>query len=107
MPSTDRKLELKAKTSVAQTASQVAVYAKGLINQECLWDVKSENYRNRNIRDKALEEMVKQLNIPDLPPFFYRLPCSLLWNRVNSIVHRLNSTALIIQSDRCKRSLRL
>jgi hypothetical protein len=41
-----------------------------LINEECLWDVKSENYRNRNIRDKA-EEMVKELNIPDLPPFFY------------------------------------
>jgi hypothetical protein len=31
MPSADRKLELKAKTSVAQTASQAAVYAKGLI----------------------------------------------------------------------------
>jgi hypothetical protein len=30
MPSTDRKLELKAKTSVAQTASQASVYAKGL-----------------------------------------------------------------------------
>jgi hypothetical protein len=37
-----------------------------LSNQECLWNVKSENYRNRNIRDKALEEMVKQLNIPGL-----------------------------------------
>jgi len=37
-----------------------------LSNQECLWNVKSENYRNRNIQDKALEEMVKQLNIPDL-----------------------------------------
>jgi hypothetical protein len=32
MPSTDRKLELKAKTSMAQTASQAAVYAKGLTN---------------------------------------------------------------------------
>jgi hypothetical protein len=31
MPSTDRKLELKAKTSMAQAASQAAVYAKGLI----------------------------------------------------------------------------
>jgi hypothetical protein len=31
MPFTDRKLELKAKTSMAQTASQVAVYAKGLM----------------------------------------------------------------------------
>jgi hypothetical protein len=30
MPSADRKLELKAKTSVVQTASQAAVYAKGL-----------------------------------------------------------------------------
>jgi hypothetical protein len=30
MPSTDRKLELKAKPSVAQTASQAAVCAKGL-----------------------------------------------------------------------------
>ena len=37
-----------------------------LRNQELLWDVKSGNYRNRNIRDNALEEMVKQLNIPDL-----------------------------------------
>ena len=35
-----------------------------LRNQEYLWNVKSENYRNRNIRDNALEEMVKQLNIP-------------------------------------------
>jgi hypothetical protein len=31
MPSTDRKLELKAKTSVAQTGSQPFVYGKGLI----------------------------------------------------------------------------
>jgi hypothetical protein len=30
VPSTDRKLELKAKTSMAQTASQAAVYAKGV-----------------------------------------------------------------------------
>jgi hypothetical protein len=30
MPSTDKKLELKAKTSVAQTGSQPFVYAKGL-----------------------------------------------------------------------------
>jgi hypothetical protein len=30
MPSTDRKVELKAKTSVAQTDSQLCVYAKGL-----------------------------------------------------------------------------
>jgi hypothetical protein len=30
MPSTDRKLGLKAKTSVAQTASQTFVYVKGL-----------------------------------------------------------------------------
>jgi hypothetical protein len=32
MPSTDRKLELNAKASMAQTASQEAVYAKGLNN---------------------------------------------------------------------------
>jgi hypothetical protein len=31
MSSTDRKLELKAKTSVAQTGSQPYVYAKGLM----------------------------------------------------------------------------
>jgi hypothetical protein len=31
MPSTDRNLELKAKTSVAQTGSQPFVYAKGLM----------------------------------------------------------------------------
>jgi hypothetical protein len=30
MPSTDGKVELKAKTSVAQTNSQPCVYAKGL-----------------------------------------------------------------------------
>jgi hypothetical protein len=31
MPSTDRKLELKAKTSMTQTASQASVYAKGIM----------------------------------------------------------------------------
>jgi hypothetical protein len=32
MPSTDRHIELKAKTSMAQTASQAAVYVKGIIS---------------------------------------------------------------------------
>jgi len=31
MPSTDRRLELKEKTSMAQTAWQPVVYAKGII----------------------------------------------------------------------------
>jgi hypothetical protein len=36
MPSTDRKLELTAKASMAQPVSQPAVYASGLINyQNC------------------------------------------------------------------------
>jgi hypothetical protein len=46
MPSTDKKLELKAKTSMAQTASQAAVYAKGLmvnirrdVNYECIHEI--------------------------------------------------------------------
>jgi hypothetical protein len=34
MPSADRKLELKAKRSVAQTSSQPFVYSKGLIDKE-------------------------------------------------------------------------
>jgi hypothetical protein len=43
MPSTDRKIELKAKTSVAQTDSQPYVYAKGLNSPDveealsCIW----------------------------------------------------------------------
>jgi hypothetical protein len=37
MPSTDRKPELKAKTSVAQTASQPAVCSKGLIAIFTFW----------------------------------------------------------------------
>ena len=37
-----------------------------LRNQECFWNVKSGNYRKRNIRDKILEEILKQLNISDL-----------------------------------------
>jgi hypothetical protein len=36
MPFTDRKLELKAKTSVAQTSSQPYVYAKGLMFVLCV-----------------------------------------------------------------------
>jgi hypothetical protein len=38
MPSTDRKLELKAKTLMAQNASQAAVYAKGLRDK---WKISS------------------------------------------------------------------
>jgi hypothetical protein len=37
MPSTDRKQELKAKTSMAQAASQAAVCAKGLIVTEVVF----------------------------------------------------------------------
>jgi hypothetical protein len=41
MPSTDRKLELKAKTTVAQTGSQPCVYAKGLTIRTGGFKVKS------------------------------------------------------------------
>jgi hypothetical protein len=37
-----------------------------LLSNQCLWNVKSENYRNWKIQDKALGEMVEELNIPDL-----------------------------------------
>jgi hypothetical protein len=37
-----------------------------LINHECLWDIKSVSYKNRNIRDKAVEEIVRDLNITGL-----------------------------------------
>jgi hypothetical protein len=40
MPSTDRKLELKANTSMAQTASQAAVYAKTLKWILAFWNLK-------------------------------------------------------------------
>jgi hypothetical protein len=39
MPSTDRKLELKAKTSMAQTGSQAAVYAKELILTQIITEI--------------------------------------------------------------------
>jgi hypothetical protein len=60
-----------------------------LSNQECLWNVKSENYRNQNIRDKALEEKVKELNIPDLTPEDVKL-------KIKSIRTRYSSLLLII-----------
>jgi hypothetical protein len=59
-----------------------------LSNQECLWNVKSESYRNRNIRDKALEEMVKELNIPDLTPEDVKLK--------NKSIRSLYSSLLLI-----------
>jgi hypothetical protein len=52
MPSTDRKLELKGKTSVAQTGSQPYVYAKGLREsrkkKDSFWEmvVHASNMRN-------------------------------------------------------------
>ena len=55
-----------------------------LRNQECLWNVKSENYRNRNVRDKALEEMVKQLNIPDLTQEDVKLKIKSIRSRYSS-----------------------
>jgi hypothetical protein len=60
-----------------------------LSNQECLWNVKLENYRNCNIQDKALEEMVKELNIPDLTPDDVKL-------KIKSIRSRYSSLLLII-----------
>ena len=59
-----------------------------LTNQECLWNVKSENYRNRNIRDKALEEMVKQLNIPDLTQEDVKLKIKSIRSRYSSELAR-------------------
>jgi hypothetical protein len=47
MPSTGRKLELKANTSMAQTASQAAVYAKGLNDKH--WPLGAQ--KNLNIKN--------------------------------------------------------
>jgi hypothetical protein len=60
--------------------------------------------------DKALAEVVKELNIPDLPPFFNRVPRSILWNRVKQCrlsvqFNVIDSIALINQIDPCKRAL--
>jgi len=55
-----------------------------LRNQECLWNVKLENYKNRNIRDKALEETVKQLNIPDLTQEDVKLKIKSIHSRYSS-----------------------
>ena len=55
-----------------------------LRNQECLWNVKSEHYRNRNIQDKALEEMVKELNIPDLTQEDVKLKIKSIRSRYSS-----------------------
>jgi hypothetical protein len=52
MPSTDRTLELTAKTSVAQTASQATVYAKGIYcrisAERCGITVSLHNPSNKN-----------------------------------------------------------
>jgi hypothetical protein len=60
--------------------TQLVIYL--LRNHECLWNVKSENYRN--ICDKALEEMVKQLNIPDLTQEDVKLKIKSIRNRFSS-----------------------
>jgi hypothetical protein len=61
VPSTDRKLELKAKTSVAQTGSQPAVYAKGL-NVPCGLNIPS-SFSD----DSAIKRMTEQ-NFPRRMP---------------------------------------
>ena len=55
-----------------------------LRNEECFWNVNSEHYRNRNIRDKALEEMVKELNIPDLTQEDVKLKIKSIRSRYSS-----------------------
>jgi hypothetical protein len=68
-----------------------------LSKQECLWNVKSENYRNRNIGDKALEETAKQLNIPDLTQEDVKL-------KIKSIPRRYSSElANILKSKKKKK----
>jgi hypothetical protein len=62
MPSTGRKLELKAKTSVAQTALQAAVYAKGLAHTVYeMWIIQEPNkvalWNKRNFEEKRTEIM--------------------------------------------------
>jgi hypothetical protein len=35
-------------------------------NHECLWNNKSENYHNTNIREKAYQTLHSELNLPQL-----------------------------------------
>lgn len=58
------------------------------ITQLRMWNVKLENNRNRNIRDKALEEMVKQLNIPDLTQEDVKLKIKSIRSRYSSELAR-------------------
>ena len=65
MPSTDRKLELTAKASMAQPVSQPAVYCNGLTFSEIhsRWETGRGAYRvivgepegNRHLEDKPVE----------------------------------------------------
>jgi hypothetical protein len=66
MPSTDRKLELKAKTSVAQTGYQPYVYAKGLIKTPKLKYVANYNLYNYHVITK-LDVHLKEKQIQMLP----------------------------------------
>jgi hypothetical protein len=84
-----------------------------LSNQECLWNVnrkttETETFGIRHfffyffflkcVDILSLNSHILQQHLPaqvTLPPFWNRLPRSLLWNRVNSIVQPLNSISLI------------
>jgi hypothetical protein len=69
MPSTDRKLELKAKTSVAQTGSQPFVYAKRLT-------VFGGKFRLVLLLERKTSKLIRQTHIQYEEAFYEPL----LWN---------------------------
>jgi hypothetical protein len=70
-----------------------------LSNQECLWNVKSENYRNRNIRDKALEERVKQLNTTDLTQEDVKLKIKSIRSRYSSELAKVLKSEKVVLAE--------
>jgi hypothetical protein len=68
-------MERRSHTTGAQFIKQSRMF---------IWNVNLENCRNRNIQDKALEEMVKELNIPDLTPDVVKLKIKSIRSRYSS-----------------------
>lgn len=55
-----------------------------LKNEECLWNTKSPSYRNKNVRDKALERMAKRLNLQGVTPEDVKLKIKSIRTRYSS-----------------------
>lgn len=68
---------------------EISIFLELYKNHECLWNNKCENYRNRVLREKAIETLLSEINIAELSVNDIKLKIKSIRTRYMAELHKV------------------